>query len=293
MASRPQSRKPVSAAPTADSLKEKAARSGERAKPAAPAPLLEVRNLCVSYGDREAVHDTSLRVLPGEILGIVGESGAGKSSVLHAVAGLLPEGAAVRGSVRFQGAELAGAPEGELERLRGTCMSTVFQNPASSLDPSMRIGSQIAELLQLKRNIRKRDAKGAALDLLSRMRFHDPRRVFRARPFELSGGMQQRAAIALAMACDPQLLLADEPTSALDATTQAAIADELGALNREKGTALLIVTHNIALAASLCDRIAVMQAGRIVEEGDARTVAEHPQSPCARKLVAAVPRLER
>lgn len=309
--------------------------------------LLDVRGLGVAYGEDPVVHDVGFSMREGEILGIVGESGAGKSTVLHAIAGLLPASARTEGSILFNGSaansaegsragtaatakvtgdsrtstaagtaggsrtgtaagtasgtanrlhqplDLACADEGQMRAIRGSQISTIFQNPASTFDPTMRVGAQIAELLRLKRGMRRGEAKRSALGLLERMRFDDPERIFRARAFQLSGGMQQRAAIAMAMAFQPKLLLADEPTSALDATTQAAILEELAQLNREEGTALLLVTHNIALAYRLCDTVLVMEGGRIVESGPARNVVERPQSPCAANLVAAIPQLAR
>lgn len=279
--------------------------------------LLSVEGLNVAYGTATVVRDVSFSVAEGEIVGIVGESGAGKSTVLHAVAGLLPSSAHVGGSILFnvsaanpaedsradvaakttdglpQNLDLVHADEEQMHAVRGSQISTIFQNPASTFDPAMRVGAQIAELVRLKRGMGRTEAKREALQLLERMRFGEPDSIYRAYPFELSGGMQQRAAIAMAMAFRPKLLLADEPTSALDATTQAAILHELVDLNCAEDTALLIVTHNIALAAHLCRRIMVMEGGRIVETGPACEVIGRPRSACAKKLVASIPQLAR
>lgn len=270
--------------------------------PAATAgvPLLEVRNLDVSYacasryGDGDtvtAVRDVSFNLKEGEILGIVGESGAGKSTVLHALVGLLGADAWVSGSALFDGIDLLHAGERTLDDIRGKRIATIFQNPGCMFNPSMRMGAQAAELICMHCSFSPDEGWAAAMDLFGRMGLDDTERVGRSYPFQLSGGMQQRVAIAMAMAFEPAIILADEPTSALDTTTQMKVVRELEALNREHGTAIILVTHNIALAYLICSRIIVMDGGGVIEEGPAGSVIDHPREDKTRELVRAIPRV--
>jgi peptide/nickel transport system ATP-binding protein len=277
---------------------KKAAASRQRT--AAPAqreacerPVLEVSDLCVSYGAAPVVEGASLSVARGASLGVVGESGAGKSTLLHAIARLLPGNAQVTGSIRVGGRDLATCGEDRLASMRGRAIGFVFQNPGRMLDSSMRCGDQVAELVRMRDRCSRRQAREQARDLLGRMRFDDVEHVARAYPFELSGGMQQRVSIALALAFDPPLLLCDEPTSALDAVAQLDVARELARVQRDRGCAMVLVTHDIALAYHLCDRIAVMDGGRIVEEGAAEDVVRAPKSSRAAALVSAARELGR
>ncbi len=256
-------------------------------------PVLDVENLSVSYGAAPVVDGASLAVRAGAALGVVGESGVGKSTLLHAIGCLLPESAQVAGSIRVCGRELCGCGEDELATVRGRAIGFVFQNPGRMLDPSMRCGDQVAELVRLRDRCDRRQARERARELLGRMRFDDVEHVARAYPFELSGGMQQRVSIALALAFDPPLLLCDEPTSALDAVAQLDVARELARVQRDRGCAMVLVTHDIALAYHLCDRIAVMDGGRIVEEGAAEDVVRAPKSSRAAALVSAARELGR
>ena len=261
--------------------------------------LLRIEDLCVRFGAARtpgtespgAVEGVSLELAAGEVLGLVGESGAGKSTVLRAAGRLLPADARVSGRVLFDGVDLLTAPESRLRELRGTLIATVFQHPGESLDPTMRVGRQFVELLRCHGSLRGAAARARVAELFDLVGLADPARVAAAYPFELSGGMQQRVALAMAMAFGPDLLLADEVTSALDAATQLQVARELRHLVRGSGTAMLFVTHNMALAYHLCDRIAVMVRGRVVEQGTAEDVCTRPASPEARALVAAVPHL--
>jgi len=270
--------------------------------PAATAgvPLLEVRNLAVSYacasrhGDGDtstAVRDVSFNLEEGEILGIVGESGAGKSTVLHALVGLLGADARVSGSALFDGIDLLHTDERTLDDVRGNRIATIFQNPGRMFNPSMRMGAQAAELICMHCSFGSDEGWAAAMDLFGRMGLDDTEKVGRSYPFQLSGGMQQRVAIAMAMAFEPAIILADEPTSALDTTTQMKVVCELEALNREHGTAIILVTHNIALAYRICSHIIVMDGGGIVEEGPAGSVIDHPREDKTRELVRAIPRV--
>lgn len=256
-------------------------------------PVLAVSNLSVDFGAKRVVEEASLAVASGETLGIVGESGAGKSTLLRAIARLLPADARISGSIRVGERDLATCGEEELASIRGRAIGFVFQNPGGTLDPSMRCGDQVAELVWMRDRCGRRQAREQARALLGRLRFDDVARVMRAYPFELSGGMQQRVSIALALAFDPPLLLCDEPTSALDACAQLDVARELARAQRDCGCAMILVTHDIALAYHLCDRIAVMDGGRIVDAGTAEEVVRAPKSPRARALVSAAEELGR
>ncbi len=256
-------------------------------------PVLAVENLSVAFGAQPVVERASLAVARGETLGVVGESGAGKSTLLRAIACLLPEDVQVRGSVRVCGRELVSCGEDGLASVRGRAIGFVFQNPGSMLDPSMRCGDQVAELVRMRDRCSRRQAREQARELLGRLGFDDVERVARAYPFELSGGMQQRVSIALALVFDPPLLLCDEPTSALDAVSQLDVARELARAQRDRGCAMVLVTHDISLAYHLCDRIAVMDGGRIVEEGATEDVVRTPKSPRAAALVSAAKELGR
>jgi peptide/nickel transport system permease protein len=254
------------------------------------ASLLSVRDLEVSYGVGEAqktvVHHVSLDVAPGEVLGLVGESGSGKTQTAFSVLGLLPEGGWVsRGSLRFDGTELTELSAAQRRKLRGSEIAYIPQEPLSNLDPSFRIGHQLTEPLRTRLGMSKRDAKNRALELLARVGIPDPEATFRAYPHEVSGGMAQRVLIAGAVAGRPKLLIADEPTTALDVTVQAEVLDLLRDLQRESGMAVLLVTHNFGVVADICDRVAVMKQGRIVETADVESILTAPQQPYTRTLL--------
>lgn len=254
--------------------------------------VLSIERLSVAYGEKETVCDVSLTVGARQIVGLVGESGAGKSTVLRSVVRLTPVQAAITGgTIVFDGKNLAALPESELSGIRGKRIATIFQNPGSSLDPSMRVGKQIVEVIRQHAEATARQATMRSIDLLDRMGLPDPEALSRSYPFELSGGMQQRVSIALAMAFEPDLLLADEPTSALDSTTQLSIMKELIGLRDEHGTSILLVTHNIGLAYHTCDELHVMQDGRVVERGSAEQVIKSPRAALTRKLIDAVPQV--
>ncbi|RKN08348.1 dipeptide ABC transporter ATP-binding protein [Streptomyces radicis] len=258
-------------------------------------PLLTVRDLRVSYRTRrstvDAVRGASLTVPAGETVALVGESGSGKSTVGLAVLGLLPEGAEpVTGSIALGGRELVGLPDRELRGVRGREIGFVPQDPKASLNPVQRVGAQVAEGLRIHRLVDSRaEAARRAEELLADAGLPEPARVAQRFPHELSGGMCQRVLIAIALAGQPRLLVADEPTSALDVTVQRRILDHLAEVTRDAGTGLLLITHDLAVAAERAERIAVMSAGRVVEEGPSARVIGAPAHAYTRELVAAAP----
>ncbi|MDL4815162.1 dipeptide/oligopeptide/nickel ABC transporter permease/ATP-binding protein [Actinomadura opuntiae] len=258
------------------------------------AELLSIRGLAVAYArpdstEAEVVHGIDLDVRPGEIVGLVGESGSGKTQTAFSALGILPDGGRVsRGSIIVAGQEIAGLPERRHRALRGTTVAYVPQEPMSNLDPAFTIGSQLTEPMRHVLGLSRRQAAERALDLLRMVDIPDPEQVLRRYPHQISGGMAQRVLIAGAMSCDPELLIADEPTTALDVRVQAEILDLLRRLQAERGLGVLLVTHNLGVVADLCDRVAVMSAGRIVETGAADRVLRDPQDPYTRRLLDAV-----
>ncbi|MEW2129541.1 ABC transporter ATP-binding protein [Streptomyces sp. NPDC005435] len=255
-------------------------------------PLLQLTGLDVDFDGRPAVRDVHLTLDRGEVLGLVGESGSGKSATALAVLGLLPGNAVARGSVRLDGTELLGAPERELNAVRGRRIAMVFQDPLSAFTPVYRVGDQIAEAVRAHHDISRARAAARAAELLELVGIPEPALRARAFPHEFSGGMRQRAMIAMAIANDPDVLLADEPTTALDVTIQAQILDVLRTAQRATGAAMLLVSHDLGVIAGTADRVAVMRDGRVVEQGTAEQVYGSPREPYTRELLAAVPRLD-
>ena len=261
------------------------------------APLLDVRNLHVVFeaeqGAVHAVRGISFSVQPGETLCIVGESGCGKSVSCMALLRLLPDGSRVFGEVSFDGRDLLKTPQRELDRIRGHEIAMIFQDPGGSLNPVHTIGRQIVESLRLHRAMNQREAEAEALRLLERVGISEARRRLAAYPHQLSGGMNQRAMIAIALACRPRLLIADEPTTALDVTIQAQIMALMQDLQAELGMSVILITHDLGVVAEMADRVAVMYAGTIVEEADVETLFEAPTHPYTAGLLASIPRIDR
>ncbi|MGW1073258.1 dipeptide ABC transporter ATP-binding protein [Streptomyces sp. NPDC002537] len=253
-------------------------------------PVLGITGLHVDFDGAPAVRGVDLALRRGEVLGLVGESGSGKSTVALAAMGLLPRTAHVRGSVRVGGDEVLGAGERELSRLRGRRMAMVFQDPLSALTPVHRVGDQIAEAVRIHQGTTRDRARRRAVELLDLVGIPDPEHRSRAYPHEFSGGMRQRAVIAMAVANDPDVILADEPTTALDVTVQAQILDVLRTAQRETGAALLLVSHDLGVIAGMADRVAVMYAGRVVESAPAPELFAAPRMPYTMGLLGAVPR---
>jgi peptide/nickel transport system ATP-binding protein len=255
--------------------------------------LLEVRDLRVAYasqlGPVPAVRGVDLDVVEGEVLGLAGESGCGKSTIAHALLRLLPKDARVEGAVLLDGQDILGMSFGRLRAVRWDQAAIVFQGAMHALNPVRRVGEQITEAIRLHDPVDDREATERVGELLERVGL--PGRRARAYPHELSGGQRQRVMIAMALACSPRLLIADEPTTALDVMVQAQVLALLKSLQEELGLALLFITHDLSVLAQVCDRIAVMYAGRIVEEGPAGDVFEAPAHPYARALSGAFPRI--
>jgi len=254
-------------------------------------PLLSIRDLAVDFGGSPALRGVSLDVHPGEALGLVGESGCGKSVTWLAALGLLPRKARVAGRVILRGEEILDAPPARLDRLRGGTVAMIFQDPASSLNPVHRIGKQIAEALALHQGLGGAAARAEAKRLLDQVGMPDAARRLDAYAHELSGGQNQRVMIAMALAGQPELLVADEPTTALDVTIQAQILDLLQALRRDRNMALVLITHDLGVVAETCERVAVMYAGRIVEEAPVERLFAAPIHPYAQGLLGALPPL--
>ncbi|MFF3461531.1 dipeptide ABC transporter ATP-binding protein [Streptomyces sp. NPDC002619] len=255
--------------------------------------LVEVTDLTVEFGTLRAVDGLSFRLERGAALALVGESGSGKSTVAAALLGLHHgTGARVGGSVHVAGTDVQRASDQELRRLRGGRAAMVFQDPLSSLDPYYAIGDQIAEVYRVHTRASRRAARARAVEVLDRVGIPDARRRSRARPHEFSGGMRQRALIAMALACEPDLLIADEPTTALDVTVQAQILDLLHTLREETGTGLLLVTHDVGVAAESVDEVLVMRHGQAVEHGPVSAVLGSPTHAYTRELLGAVPRVD-
>ncbi len=257
------------------------------------APVLTVRDLSVGFttedGTVSAVDAVSFDVWPGEVLAVVGESGCGKSVTAMSLSGLLPPAARVTGSVLLEGTELVGAGDRQLRRIRGDDIAYVFQEPMTSLNPVFTVGRQIVEVLRLHQGMNRRQAAARAVELLTLVGIPSPARRVGEYPHQLSGGMRQRVMIAMALACDPTVLVADEPTTALDVTVQAAILDLLRDLGRRLGTAIVLITHDLGVVADIADRVVVMYAGRVVETAPTQDLFDTPRHHYTTGLLGAVP----
>jgi peptide/nickel transport system ATP-binding protein len=254
--------------------------------------LLSVEGLTVELGGAKVVDGVSFALERGERLGLIGESGSGKSLTALSVLGLLPEEARVGGRVSFDGRDLLRLGEGELCRLRGDRIAMIFQEPMTALNPTMRVGRQVAEVLRRHRGASRAEADTRTLELLARVEFHEPERIARAFPHELSGGQRQRILVATAIACSPALVLADEPTTALDVTVQAQVLRLLGRLVAEEDAALLLISHDLAVVSGMCERILVMHRGLLVEQGATAEILAHARHPYTQGLLATATALD-
>jgi len=261
-------------------------------------PLLEVRSLTTQFftedGVVRAVEDVSFEIFPGEILSLVGESGCGKSvtglSLLRLIS--IPPGKIVSGELLFDGRDLMELEEKEMERVRGNDISMIFQEPMTSLNPVFTIGNQIMEALQLHQNLNKKEARRKAIEMLDRVRIPSPEVRIDSYPHQLSGGMRQRAMIAMALSCQPKLLIADEPTTALDVTIQAQVLRLLKEIQGEMGMAVMLITHDLGVVSEIADRVAVMYAGRIVETGPIEAIFGEMRHPYTKGLWESIPQLK-
>ena len=258
--------------------------------------MLEIRDLHVKFPgrDREAVAGVSLSIRAGEILGLVGESGSGKTVTAMSVAGLLPRKQCdYSGEILLDGKELLHADRAELRNIQGREIGVVFQEPQSALDPLMKIGPQVEEVLRVHTKLGREERRRQAVEAMAAVELPEAEAVYEKYPHQLSGGMLQRAMIAAAVIAKPKLLLLDEPTTALDVTIQAQILELLKRLNRESGVSMLFISHDLNVVRKLCGRVAVMQRGLLVEEGEAQEVFRHPRHPYTQRLIAAIPTRKR
>ena len=260
-------------------------------------PLLSVKNLEVEFsterGIVRAIDNVSFDVMPGETLGLVGESGCGKSVTSLAILGLIPSppGRITGGSIQLNGRELVGLSESEYRRIRGSEISMIFQEPMTALNPVFRISNQMIDVLVRHQNMSRKQARTRAVEMLALVGIPSPGKRIDEYPHEMSGGMRQRVMIAMALSCNPKLLLADEPTTALDVTTQAQVMEQIVKLQEELGTAVVLVTHDLGVVAETCNRAVVMYAGSIAEEAPIETLFEHPRHPYAEGLLKSIPRI--
>lgn len=259
--------------------------------------ILELADLHTHFftdnGEIPAVNGVSIKVHKGEIVGIVGESGSGKSVTSLSIMQLVPSppGKIVSGEINFKGENLAQASEKRMKKIRGNEISMIFQEPMTSLNPLFTIGNQLIEAIRLHQKITKKAAKQKAINMLKLVGIPRAEEIVGEYPHQLSGGMRQRVMIAMAMSCDPELLIADEPTTALDVTIQAQILDLMRDLNKKEDTAILLITHDLGVVAEICDRVIVMYAGQVVEEGTTREILKDPQHPYSQGLIKSLPKI--
>ena len=257
-------------------------------------PILSIDDLHIQFATRRgalrAVNGISLDIMPGEIFGIVGETGCGKSITGLSVMQLLPETATVTGRITFDGRDILSQSEGQMRRIRGREIAMIFQDPTTSLNPVFTVGQQMERVIRTQLKLSKKAARQKTEEMLTAVGLPDVTRIRKNYPHQLSGGMKQRAMIAMALSCNPKLLIADEPTTALDVTIQAQILELLKELRDQFGIAIMFITHNLGVVAQLCDRMAVLYAGRVAETGRTETIFTEPRHPYTKGLLAAVPR---
>ena len=261
----------------------------------APAPLLEIKNLRTYFSVRgrtaKAVDDVSLSILPGQTLGLVGESGCGKSVTAHSIMRLIPTppGRIAGGEILFEGQDLVKLSEARMRRIRGNRISMIFQEPMTSLNPTYPVGDQVEEVIRLHAKLSRAAARARSVDMFKLVGIPAPEKRIDDYPHQMSGGMRQRVMIAMALACNPQLMIADEPTTALDVTIQAQILDLMNTLKQETGAAILFITHDLGVIAEMSQHVAVMYAGRMMEYADARTLYADPKNPYTVGLLGSIP----
>ncbi len=261
-------------------------------------PLLRVRNLAVEFGPRDrpirAVNNVGFDINPGGALGIVGESGSGKSMTSLAIMGLIPDppGRIAEGRIEFEGVNLLDLPRSKMPEIRGRDIAMIFQEPMSSLNPVMTIGDQIGEAIMLHENMSRAERRDRVVEMLKLVGIPNPEGRLGAYPHQFSGGMRQRVMIAIAVACNPKLLIADEPTTALDVTIQAQVLDLMHKIRRTLNTAILLISHDLGVIADVCERVIVMYAGRVVEDSDIKSIFRSPKHPYTRGLLQSIPRLK-
>ncbi len=262
-----------------------------------PETLLDIQNLRVSFdtapGKVQAVRGVSFQVMPGEVVGVVGESGCGKSVTAQTILGLLsgPLVSIDSGAILFEGEDLLKKSEAQMRKIRGNEIGIIFQDPMTSLNPTMRIGKQITEAIRCHRSLSAAEARQLAIQTLSAVGIPEPEERLEQYPHQFSGGMRQRVMIAIALVCNPKLLIADEPTTALDVTIQAQILELLKHLKEERGMSILLITHDLGVVAGICDRVVVMYAGQVMEVGSVDDIFYRPQHPYTKALLSAIPRL--
>ena len=251
--------------------------------------ILNLKNLSVSYGDINILKDIDLSLKEGEILSIVGESGSGKSTLIKSIMGILDENASIDGKINFEGKDLTSLSLKDYRKIKGNEISMIFQNPTEYFNPTRKISKQFIEAIRSHNDISKQEIQKKAINTFKFLGLQEGKKIWNSYPFELSGGMNQRVAIALSIMLEPKILLADEPTSALDVTVQAQVVKELLKLRQELNTSIILVTHNIGVASYMADNIAVMYGGRIIEYGESEELINNPKHPYTKMLINSVP----
>ena len=251
--------------------------------------ILNLKNLSVSYGDINILKDIDLSLKKGEILGIVGESGSGKSTLIKSIMGILDENASIDGEINFEGKDLASLSLKDYRKIKGKEISMIFQNPTEYFNPTRKISKQFIETIRSHNDISKHEIQKKSINTFKFLGLQDGKKIWNSYPFELSGGMNQRVAIALSIMLEPKILLADEPTSALDVTVQAQVVKELLKLRQKLNTSIILVTHNIGVASYMSDNIGVMYGGRIIEYGESEELINNPKHPYTKMLINSVP----